>query len=179
MDYPRLVASLLVAVALVACGDDGEATTASTTQTTQSTDTATATATDSDASTSTSDGSSTSDGGSTGVANDCDMNAIGEWNACKKGALTDNSLCNWTEDGVSSGEVRCLLPAGGGGSLCSIEGCEDDCDCFAPPSTGTAIVQCAPVLSGGVKACVLNCAGDVTCPDGMECISGYCYQPSA
>ena len=114
--------------------------------------------------------SSTTDDSTTGVPNMCDVNAIGEWNACKKGALTDNSLCNWMDNGVSSGEIRCLLPAGGGGSLCSIEACENECDCFAPPATGTAIVQCAPVLGDGTKACVLNCAGDVTCPDGMECV---------
>jgi hypothetical protein len=177
MDYRRFVASMLAAAAVVACGDDGESTTAPTSGTTEATATATSTATDTDTAT-TDASSSTTDDSTTGVPNMCDVNAIGEWNACKKGALTDNSLCNWMDNGVSSGEIRCLLPAGGGGSLCSIEACENECDCFAPPATGTAIVQCAPVLGDGTKACVLNCAGDVTCPDGMECISGYCYLPN-
>ncbi len=115
---------------------------------------------------------------STGVVNLCEVNAVGEWNACKKGPLTDNSKCNWMDTGMTAGEITCLQPSSGGGNICSIEQCEDECDCFAPPATGTAPVICAPVLKDNVKGCVLDCGSGGTCPDEMIYISGYCYLPN-
>ncbi len=177
----RLSASLLLFALLglaggLACeGDDSSTSsptdpsdTGSATSATSATSEATESATDSD---------SNSTGVGTGLPNDCENNAIGEWNACKMGPLTDNSKCNWTDNGMTAGEITCVSPSSGGGSVCSIRACESQCDCFVPPTSGTAPVVCAPILSGGVKGCVLNCSGNVTCPDGMECLSGYCYWP--
>lgn len=118
-----------------------------------------------------------SSGGATSQGPDvCPSRAIGEWNACHVGPKVDNSLCNWTASD-KAGVVSCLSPAGGGLNVCGIEGCAEDCDCFAPPATGTAVVTCAPILGDGGKACALYCAGGQTCPDGMQCRSGYCYWP--
>jgi len=182
---PSLITLALSLVTSLACGDDascggqdGELTPrCSVVQT----DSATATATDSS---SQSTGDSDSDSGvdsenssSSGSSDLCEVNAIGEWNACKKGPLIDNSKCNWEADGMSAGEITCTSPSSGGGNVCSIEQCEDECDCFAPPATGTATVICAPVLADNVRGCVLDCGNGQTCPDEMVCISGYCYWP--
>jgi len=116
--------------------------------------------------------------GATGVFDMCPSRPSGDWNACRDGAALDNSLCEWTESPGKSGTVSCLSPAGGDHNVCGIEACVEDCDCFAPPATGTAVVTCAPILGDGGKACVLYCAGGQICPDGMECFSGYCYWPN-
>jgi len=168
--------ALAVALSLLlpACGDDGVATD-STTNPTAETAAPTGTSTTDDSTTETA--TDTEETSSTGLPNLCEVNAIGEWNACKKGALTDNSKCNWMAS-TTNGSVTCVRPSSGGGNICSIEACEDECDCYAPPATGTAPVVCAPILNDGVRGCVLDCAGDVTCPDGMECMSGYCYWPN-
>jgi hypothetical protein len=55
-------------------------------------------------------------------------------------------------------------------SLCTIE-CMDDMDCPADPdATATPIcgTEGPPQLP---DRCELDCAGDATCPDGMECQS--------
>lgn len=176
----RLALSLalgLVLTALIACGDDDGATTSSTSAATASTSMGGSSGS-SGATGSGSSGDASSGGQTSGVPNNCDVNAIGEWNACKKGPLIDNTKCNWTESGQTAGSITCLSPSSGGGSVCAIEMCEDECDCFAPPATGDALVQCAPVLGNGGKACVLNCGGGQTCPDGMACTAGYCYWPN-
>ena len=116
--------------------------------------------------------------GATGVFDMCPSRPSGDWNACRDGAALDNSLCEWTESPGKSGTVSCLSPAGGDHNVCGIEACVEDCDCFAPPATGTAVVTCAPILGDGGNACVLYCAGGQICPDGMECFSGYCYWPN-
>jgi hypothetical protein len=196
MDRPRdrlFSASSLLALALsvvtgLACGDDSDcggqdgeitprcsiAVTSTATATDSATDSATGSTTES-----TSDSESgvdTEGSASTGQPNLCEVNAVGEWNACKQGPLIDNSKCNW-EDNGTAGEVTCISPSSGGGNICSIEQCEDECDCFAPPATGTAPVICAPVLNDNAKGCVLDCGSGQTCPDSMACISGYCYWP--
>lgn len=180
MDRPcgRLFACLLLFTLIgpaggLACEGDDISTSSPTDPSgnaTSATSDGTESATDSDSSTGTSAG--------TVLPNNCENNAIGEWNACKKGPLTDNSKCNWTDNDMTAGEITCVSPSSGGGNVCSIKACENECDCFAPPTSGTAPVVCAPILSGGVKGCVLNCSGSVTCPDGMECLSGYCYWPN-
>ena len=187
---PSLAALALALVTGLACGDDAtcggldgevsprcsvfqtDSNSATATNATSSGDTDTGTGTDTDA------GTDTEDSSTSGLPNLCETNAIGEWNACKKGPLIDNSKCNWEDDGVSAGEITCISPSSGGGNVCSIEQCEDACDCFAQPLTGTAPVVCAPVLNDNVKGCVLDCGSDQICPDGMECFSGYCYWPN-
>jgi hypothetical protein len=118
--------------------------------------------------------------GTTSGAPVCASNPPGEWNACKDGPLTMNSRCNWSATPEHPGSVTCLVPTGGGSSVCTIEGCEDACDCFQAPSSGSAVVACVPVFAGGVKGCILECGDGATCPDGMECRANTstCYWPN-
>ena len=115
--------------------------------------------------------------GSTGPGNTCDPIVPGEFNACiDKGGGIDNTLCNWIGDPDFTGMVSCLTSSKvEGANVCMISGCEDECDCFAPPPTGDAPVVCADILEGGGFACALSCAAGETCPDGMECLSGLCF----
>jgi hypothetical protein len=169
-------------------GDDGSSdttttTTPTTSTTTTSTDTSTTTSgTSSDASTtaSTSDGSSeTTMSATTGPT--CDPPVVGDWNACIGDAGTpDTSLCNWMGTGQSVGFIGCLTSSSlEGGNVCFIEGCEDACDCFNPPTSGTAEVICADILEGGGMGCALDCSSGQTCPDGMECAGNICFWPPA
>ena len=115
--------------------------------------------------------------GATTAADGCSQHAIGDWNACQIGNQIKNSLCEWAEGG-GEGTLLCLAPTSGGYNVCGIRDCVDVCDCFAPPTTGTAVPVCAPILGSGANACALYCAGGQTCPDGMTCQSGYCYWPN-
>jgi hypothetical protein len=91
----------------------------------------------------------------------------------------DNTLCNWMGISGATGFIGCLNSSSNdGANVCMISGCEDECDCFAPPATGTAPVECADVLDGGGFACVLTCANGETCPDTMECFDGLCFHPA-
>jgi hypothetical protein len=51
--------------------------------------------------------------------------------------------------------------------------CESVDDCPAAPESGEAIVTCDEV-----DTCVLSCAGDLACPDGMSCILDVCLNPT-
>lgn len=161
--------SLLLALLLACSGDDG-ATSASTQATASTSDAASGSTDATDTDTGATD-TATATAGSTGVDDGCMTHALGEWNACKNGPLTDNSKCNGE---AGSPAISCLLPSSGGGNVCSVTGCASVCDCFAPPATGDAVVVCAPILADG-NACILDCGGGQTCPDGMGCKSGYCY----
>ena len=115
----------------------------------------------------------------TGPTNSCDPVIPGEWNSCvgDMGQI-DNTLCNWMGVPDAVGFIGCLSSSSNeDANVCMITGCEDDCDCFAPPATGTAPVACADVLADGGFACVLTCDMGETCPDGMECIDGLCFHP--
>src|SRR5690606_33220778 len=79
----------------------------------------------------------------TGFADGCTRHAEGGWNQCKMGNVVNNNLCEWTE-GSGAGTVLCLTPTSGAFNVCGIRECVDVCDCFAPPSTGTAVPVCAP-----------------------------------
>jgi hypothetical protein len=49
--------------------------------------------------------------------------------------------------------------------------CDEVCDCWAAPSSGTAEVACTALVAGDPsKSCVLDCSSGQTCPDGMECL---------
>jgi hypothetical protein len=108
---------------------------------------------------------------------ECSSYAAGGWNQCQMGNVVNNKLCGG-EEGSGAGTVLCLSPTSAPLNVCGIRDCVDVCDCFAPPSTGTAVPVCAPLFSGGGKGCALFCAGGQTCPDGMMCQSGYCYWPN-
>lgn len=123
----------------------------------------------------------TATSGSTGPVNMCDPVIPGEFNAChdEKGNV-DNTQCNWMGLPDAQGFIGCLTSSESPGyNVCFISECEDACDCFAPPATGTAPVVCAEILDGGGTGCALACDNGETCPDGMECQSGLCFHPPA
>ena len=156
-------------LALVACTSEPDDTTtdaaaASTAeQTTASSDTTAAEPTSSTATT---------------AVDECPNRPSGAYNQCRTGnSLPDNTKCGWTSDGGPQ-SVTCLSPASGDFNVCGLRDCVDDCDCFAPPTTGTAIAGCREVFGNGGKACVLYCLNGQICPDGMQCASGTCYWPN-
>lgn len=135
-----------------------------------------------ESSTGTVEGTSSSGGdSSTGNPNACDPQVPGEWNSCvDENGGVDNTLCNWMGLSGPSGFIGCLNSSQtDGANVCMISGCEDVCDCFAAPATGNAVIECAEVLEGGGRACVLNCSNGETCPDGMTCEGGLCFHPPA
>lgn len=113
--------------------------------------------------------------------NQCDPVVVGEWNSCiAEGGQIDNTLCNWVGMGSSVGMISCLNASSmEGANVCFIRGCEDACDCFAPPATGTAVVVCAPILADQEMGCALDCSDDKLCPDGMICSDNLCFWPPA
>lgn len=112
------------------------------------------------------------------IADECASRPGGGWNACKADGQTDNDLCGFTAASGGSGKVTCLTPTSGAYNSCGVFDCVDDCDCYAPPSTGTAFPVCKEVFANGGKGCVLWCVNGQTCPDGMACVSGTCYWPN-
>ncbi len=163
--------SLASLLALLACtsetSDDTGASAGASTSTTSATTTAEPTSTTATATT-------------TAAADECPGRPSGAYNACEDAnGLTNNKLCGWTADGGPQ-SVTCLGPQSGGFNVCALDDCVDDCDCFAPPTTGTAIAGCRAVYGDGGKACVLYCLNGQVCPDGMQCLPdyGYCYWPS-
>ena len=114
---------------------------------------------------------------STGPINFCDPVVPGEWNSCHdEEGMVDNTLCNYVGSGEFTGTIGCLGSGETkGANVCFISGCVDTCDCFAPPTTGTAEVICGPILEGGGNGCGLDCSSGRMCPDGMECIGTLCF----
>lgn len=144
-------------------GDDGEGTTLSTgSAPTSATTAATTTA---------------AEGTTAGVDDMCPSRPGGDWNACFVDGSIDNDLCGFAANG-GAGSALCLSPMSGGFNVCGIRDCVDDCDCFAPPATGTAIPVCSEVFGDGGRGCVLYCVNDQICPDGMQCVAGTCYWPN-
>lgn len=193
---PLLYSLLLFAPA---CGDpgDGDGTAAPTTGTTSTASTGSSTGSGStgpttgDAPTSTGEPDTTgttspgttmeltTTSSSTGPDPNCPP-VKGEYNDCTdEMGQSDNTLCNWMGDG-DNGFITCLN-AGGlmGASTCSLVNCELDCHCFVAPATGTAASVCRPMATDkGDSACVLDCSGGATCPDGMVCDSDTCFWPA-
>ena len=120
----------------------------------------------------------TSSTAATTAVDECPNRPSGAYNQCRTGnSLPDNTKCGWTSDGGPT-SVTCLSPQSGDFNVCGLRDCVDDCDCFAPPTTGTAIAGCREVFGNGGKACVLYCLNGQICPDGMQCASGTCYWPN-
>ncbi len=121
------------------------------------------------------------DSSSSGGGPLCDPPVVGEWNACiDQAGGVDNTLCNWMGTPDNVGFLLCLNSSAiEGANVCTIQNCVDACDCFNPPTTGTAEVICAPILANGDNACGLDCSAGQTCPDGMECGDGLCFWPPA
>ncbi|MEM7151781.1 MAG: hypothetical protein AAF799_03020 [Myxococcota bacterium] len=193
---PGLIVGSLALFALGACpGDDGgEETTAAastgvdtpattTGNTSEATPGSSSGGGEGETSTGAAEGSSSdgADGSSSGGGPLCDPPVVGEWNACiNEAGNIDNTMCNWMGTPDNMGFLTCLSSADiKGGNICTISGCEDTCDCFNPPTTGTAEVICAPILEGGDNACGLDCSAGQTCPDGMQCGNGLCFWPPA
>ena len=171
MARPRaLLLALFPILTLAACPTEPDTTTATTDTSTSTAATSTSTATSTAEPTTTTTDLTT--GGQTTTPDVCTSHPSGDWAACRKGGLTDAALCGWSGD---VGQVSCLSPLIGGYNVCGIRDCVDDCDCFTGPITGTAIPLCQMV--GASKACVLYCLNGQLCPDGMDCVSGYCYWP--
>jgi len=170
MAWPRAIT--LALFTLLACNSEPDTTTSST----QDASTAIAT-TGSTSDTTTTTGTTaepTTTGSQTTAPDGCASHPAGDWAACQKGGLTDKTLCGFDE-ASSVGTVTCLSPSSGSFNVCGIRDCVDNCDCFAAPTSGDAIPACEMV--GGSKACVLYCLNGQQCPDGMECVGGYCYWP--
>jgi hypothetical protein len=121
-------------------------------------------------STSTGDASEGESSGTTA----CDPIVPGGFNECLNGTVPDATLCNWNGTSESVGYVGCLQTAYVEGSVCMIQGCVDACDCFAPPATGTASVECLEGIIANDTACVLYCFDGQVCPDGMVCAGDIC-----
>lgn len=117
----------------------------------------------------------------TGPTNFCDPVVPGDWNACHdENGQVDNTQCNWVGSGEATGFIGCLTSSRTeGANVCFISGCRDICDCFAPPTTGTAEVVCDAILEGGGMGCGLSCSGGRMCPDGMDCLGDLCFWPPA
>ncbi|MBV1859870.1 MAG: choice-of-anchor J domain-containing protein, partial [Nannocystaceae bacterium] len=65
-------------------------------------------------------------------------------------------------------------------SVCLFLGCEDLCDCPAPPEGFEELGRCEDQFGPGgalddINDCFLDCSGGETCPDGMFCGGGVCY----
>ena len=189
MAVPSLSRIVLVQlVVVVGCGPGTDPPTAGTTEFAEATETGSSGAvTDDAASTSTTEASdpgessgstsgvgTTTDGGSTGEPA-CDPIVPGEFNACWDGNATHTEDCNWTGTSYAVGFPGCLIAAGiRDGNVCMITGCEDRCDCFAQPTTGTARVECMEGIIADDTACVLYCRDGQICPDGMVCGFNIC-----
>ena len=113
----------------------------------------------------------------TTIADQCPDRPAGAYNACEVDGFTDNKLCGWTTDGGPQ-SLTCLSPQSGGYNVCGLRDCVDDCDCFTPPTTGTALPGCRAIFGDGGKACVLYCLNGQVCPDGMACANQFCYWPN-
>ena len=197
MDMRAWMVSLVPALVVACGGDSGSSgsssadatsnvstTTAATTTTTSSTTSETTSISAGASSSSTSGGTS---GGSTGATSllttgpTCDPRIPGEWNACvDDNGNVDNTLCNWHGLPNTNGFIGCLNSSqNNGANVCFISDCVDPCDCFAPPSTGTAQVVCSKILQGGGNGCALDCSNGATCPDGMVCQDNLCFWPGS
>lgn len=122
-----------------------------------------------------------SDGGTPGgdtAASACDAWASGEFASCIDSPAY--AACGWTPDGVSPVSLTCIeaLEVEGGG-VCALLDCSDRCDCFAPPASGTATVECLDGVVADHTVCVLYCGGGEQCPDGMVCSVQSCVWPPA
>lgn len=110
----------------------------------------------------------------------CDPIVQGEYNACLGGNPPTTVPCTWTPNPEGDGWITCITAAlVHEGSVCSIAGCVDRCDCFPAPATGTATVECMDGIIEDATACVLFCGGGEICPDGMECSYNICVAPPA
>ncbi|MBA3546397.1 MAG: hypothetical protein H0T76_07945 [Nannocystis sp.] len=165
--------SLASLLALAACPGESNDDTGGATASTTANASSSSTAAEPTSSTAAADTTDTT----TAAADACPDRPSGAYNACESNGFTDNKLCGWTSDGGPQ-SVTCLSPQSGGFNICGLRDCVDDCDCFAPPTTGTAIPGCQAIFGDGGKACVLYCLNGQLCPDGMECAGGYCYWPN-
>ncbi len=174
MAWPRsLLLTLLLLPACPGATDGSSTSQADTTATT----TATTAADTTGAPTDPSSGEPVTTSGSGDTGQDaCTNRPSGDWNACKDGSGTNNSLCGFVDNG-GDGSLTCLSPQSGSFNVCGIRDCVDDCDCWAPPKTGDAPAVCTAVFGDGGKACILYCLNGQKCPDGMMCNSTTCYWP--
>jgi hypothetical protein len=129
----------------------------------------------------TSTGSSTSTGatttGSEGLGSSgADTSSGVDW-ACEPTVPGGYPGCG-ANDPAACGPAPCLQALEVvGGTVCTIIGCMDRCDCPPPPSSGTATVECLEFVVADDTACVLHCGNGEQCPDGMVCSVQSCVWP--
>jgi hypothetical protein len=122
---------------------------------------------------SSSSSSSSSGGDESSEAPACDPMVPGEFQQCADASGNSTAFCGGPTAG--GGVPSCLLSFFiEGASTCTISGCVDACDCFAPPATGTAPVACITGIVADDTACVLDCNDGQQCPDGMVCGGNIC-----
>jgi hypothetical protein len=144
--------------------DDGSSLSSTTAQTTQTvtTDAEGSSSGDesSDSESSTDESSSTSDDTSTGDVGG--QPSEGVYAPC---TLDDDSACTYPAAYciASTGEMEEITPTG----WCT-QFCNEDADCPAAPTDGTAFAECN--YDGPDLVCMLRCPDGLTCPAGMECI---------
>ncbi|MGH1341488.1 MAG: choice-of-anchor J domain-containing protein [Nannocystales bacterium] len=79
------------------------------------------------------------------------------------------------------GELQSACVAGtGDASVCLFLGCEELCDCPAPPEGFEDLGRCVDQFGPGgvlddVNDCFLDCSGGEACPGGMFCDGGVCF----
>jgi hypothetical protein len=140
--------------------DDAAGSGSTTSATTESTPTESTTTSD--------DLASSESPSSSGVPWDCDPVVPGSYERCPENTA-----------GVCVGGTCLEAFAVEGGRVCSLIGCVDRCDCYAPPATGTATVECMENVVADGTACILHCGNGEQCPDGMECSVQTCVWPPA
>lgn len=143
-------------------------------------------------------------GDSSGGGNTCDADdecGFGD-NACDKGfsciacfCVEDdpNDVCpgGWNNEGAyadcdageecGGGDLNVACAGGpNDSSVCLFLGCEELCDCPAPPEGFETLARCEDQFGPGgntddINDCFLDCSGGEACPDGMFCGQGVCY----
>jgi hypothetical protein len=129
----------------------------------------------SDGASSSSDGEGTSDGGSSSSSSTGDDESSG---SSTGEVVPDGPPGPGWEDCVNLGPEVCT-----DGGLCAnmfdaivgacAEPCASDGDC--PAAGGGDAAPTCFTFDFGEQACVLDCTGGATCPDGMHCALGFCF----
>ncbi len=79
------------------------------------------------------------------------------------------------------GELESVCVGGSNdASACLFLGCEDTCDCPAPPKGFEDLGRCEDQFGPGgmlddINDCFLDCSGGESCPDNMFCDGGVCF----
>lgn len=103
-------------------------------------------------------------------------------NVCPEGWNNEGEYAdcgNGAECGGGDLEAVCVGGANES-SVCLFLGCEELCDCPAPPEGFEKMARCEDQFGPGgqlddIQECFLDCSGGDACPDGMFCDNGVCF----